>query len=234
MIAIGVANLAAACIGGLPMISEIVRSKANIDNGARTRFSDMWHGIFLLLCVALIPNVLHRIPLAALAAMLIFTGYRLAHPSEFINVYRIGKEQLAIFVTTLIVVLAADLLLGVAAGIALKFLFHIMNGVQPKSLFKPNLDVQDVDQNTSMIVAKDSTVFSNWIPIKRQIETVGLSQKRNLIINVTETRFIDHTVMEKFHAMQKDFEREGLKFELQGLDSLSPLADNPLSARKRA
>ena len=101
IVAVGVGNLCASLVGGLPMISEIVRSKANIDNGARTRFADMWHGVFLLLCVALIPTVLHRIPLAALAAMLVYTGYRLAHPTEFVHVYRIGKEQLAIFVTTL-------------------------------------------------------------------------------------------------------------------------------------
>ena len=106
MIAVGVGNLCAAWVGGLPMISEIVRSKANIDNGARTRFADMWHGLFLLACVALIPTILHRIPLAALAAMLVYTGYRLAHPTEFVHVWRIGKEQLAIFVTTLVMVLA--------------------------------------------------------------------------------------------------------------------------------
>lgn len=129
VIAVGAGNLACAFIGGLPMISEIVRSKANIDNGARTRFADLWHGVFLLLCVALIPTVLHRIPLAALAAMLIYTGFRLTHPREFLHVYEIGKEQLIIFVATLVGVLATDLLIGIAIGIAVKLLIHVINGV---------------------------------------------------------------------------------------------------------
>lgn len=233
IIAVGVANLAAAGVGGLPMISEIVRSKANIDNGARTRFADMWHGVFLLLCVALIPTVLHRIPLAALAAMLVYTGYRLAHPTEFIHVYRIGKEQLAIFVTTLVVVLAEDLLLGVAAGIVLKMIIHVANGVPLKSLFKPYIEVQEVDQSTSLIVARESAVFSNWIPFKRQIENIGLIQKRNLIVDVSDARLVDHSVMEKLEEMERNFSLEGLTFEVRGLDSLQPLANNAHAARKR-
>ena len=233
MIAVGIGNLCASCIGGLPMISEIVRSRANIDNGARTRFADMWHGIFLLLCVALIPTVLHRIPLAALAAMLIYTGYRLAHPTEFIHVYRIGKEQLAIFVTTLMVVLATDLLIGVAVGILLKMMIHMSNGVPVKSLFKPYLEVQNVDENTSLILARESAVFSNWIPFRRQIEQIGLIQKRNLIVDVSNTQLVDHSVMEKLEEMERDFEQEGLTFEVRGLETLQPLADNAVSARKR-
>ncbi len=233
MIAVGVGNLVAACIGGLPMISEIVRSKSNIDNGARTRFADLWHGVFLLLCVALIPTVLHRIPLAALAAMLVYTGYRLTHPAEFRHVYRIGKEQLAIFLTTLLVVLVEDLLLGVAAGILLKLLIHIFNGASLKSLFKPDIEVQEVDGSTSVIVAHESAIFSNWIPFKRQIEEIGLVQRRNLIVDLSDTKLVDHSVMEKLAEMERDFEREGLTFEVRGLDALRPLADNPLAARKR-
>ncbi len=233
IIAVGTANLCASLVGGLPMISEIVRSRANIDNGARTRFADMWHGIFLLLCVALIPTVLHRIPLAALAAMLVYTGSRLAHPNEFIHVYRIGKEQLAIFLTTLVIVLVEDLLVGVAAGIILKMIIHVANGVPLKSLFKPDLEVEEVSADTTMIIAKQSAVFSNWIPFRRQIEEIGLVQRRNLIIDVSNTQLVDSSVMEKLEEMERNFEQEGLKFEVRGLDSLQPFSENAHATRKR-
>jgi MFS superfamily sulfate permease-like transporter len=233
MLAVGVANLGAAMVGGLPMISEIVRSKSNIDNGAKTRFANMWHGIFLLLCVGLIPTILHRIPLAALAAMLVYTGTRLAHPSEFRNVYRIGKEQLLIFVVTLVVVLATDLLIGVAAGIILKMFLHVANGVPLRSFFKAYLDVEDVDENTSRIVARESAIFSNWIPFKRQIEDIGLVQKRNLIVDLSGATLIDASVMEKLEELVHEFEQEGLKLELKGLDELRALSPNVHSARIR-
>ena len=233
IIAVGCGNLCSAMIGGLPMISEIVRSKANIDNGARTRFADMWHGVFLLLCVALVPMVLHRIPLAALAAMLVYTGSRLAHPNEFIHVYRIGKEQLAIFLTTLIIVLVEDLLVGVAAGILLKMIIHVANGVPLKSLFKPYLEVEEVNADTSLIIARESAVFSNWIPFRRQIEQIGLVQRRNLIVDVSNAQLVDHSVMEKLEEMQRDFEQEGLTFEVRGLDTLQPLSLDSHATRKR-
>ncbi|MEY3175744.1 MAG: Bicarbonate transporter BicA [Planctomycetota bacterium] len=233
LLGVGAANLAAAMIGGLPMISEIVRSRANIDNGARTRFANMWHGIFLLLCVGLIPTILHRIPLAALAAMLVYTGTRLAHPNEFFNVYRIGREQLAIFVATLIVVLATDLLIGVAAGVALKTIIHLANGVPLRSFFKAYLEVEDVDDSTSLIIARESAVFSNWIPFRRQIEDVGLVQKRNLILDLSGATMVDAAVMEKLQELQSEFEEAGLKLELRGLDDLRPASASAHAARRR-
>src|SRR3954454_13294762 len=89
LLAVGVANTICASIGALPMISEIVRSKANIDNGARTKYSNLFHGLFLLGFVLLLPSVIRLIPLAALGAMLVYAGFRLAHPREFVNTWKI-------------------------------------------------------------------------------------------------------------------------------------------------
>ncbi len=234
LLAIGVANTAAAAIGGLPMISEIVRSKANVDNGGRTRYANMYHGFFLLAFVAILPGLIHRIPLAALSAMLVFTGFRLASPREFQNVFQTGKEQLFIFISTLLGVLATDLLVGVGIGIAVKFTIHILNGVPLRSLFKPFLDIQKQADGTTLISAHGSAVFSNWIPFKRQIEQIGLVQRTNLTIDLSDTRLVDHSVMEKLHELQEEFEREGLKLELVGLENHQKLSSHEFAARRRS
>ena len=102
LIAVGVGNLLAGLCGGLPMISEIVRSRANIDNGAETSWSNFFHGAFLAAALFLIPGLLNTIPLTVLAAMLLVTAYRLASPKEFAKVFKIGSDQFAIFVVTMV------------------------------------------------------------------------------------------------------------------------------------
>lgn len=233
LLAIGVANTAAAAIGGLPMISEIVRSKANVDNGAQTRFANMFHGLFLMAFVALLPGLIHRIPLAALGAMLVYTGARLASPKEFQNVFRTGKEQLIIFVSTLLGVLATDLLVGVAIGIAVKFTIHALNGVPLRSFFKPFLDVEVLADGSTLITAHRSAVFSNWIPFKRQIEQLGLVQRSNITIDLSDTKLVDHSVMEKLHELQGEFEREGLTLEVIGLDQHQKMSSHEFAARRK-
>lgn len=234
MLAVGVANTLAASIGGLPMISEIVRSKANIDNGARTRFADLWHGLFLLAFVALVPNLIHEIPLAALAAMLVYTGFRLAHPREFLHVYHVGREQLLIFVCTLVGVLATDLLIGILIGICMKFVIHMINGVPLRSFFKPFLDVEEIDEDSYLIRAYGSAVFSNWIPFKRQIEDIGFVQRKNLVIDLSDTKLVDSSVMEKLNEVQRDFEQEGLSLSIIGLDMHHQFSLHDFATRKRS
>ena len=232
LLAVGVANVAAASLGGLPMISEIVRSKANIDNGARTRFADLWHGLFLLAFVALVPWAIHRIPLSALAAMLVYTGFRLASPREFINVFKIGSEQLLIFVATIVGVLATDLLVGVGIGIALKFVIHALNGVPLSSFFKPFLKVTTVDDRTVQIDAGGSAVFSNWIPFRRQIVQLGLAQGNDVIVNLAGAKVVDSNVMEKLEALGHDFEQAGLRLDVVGLESHRGTSAHPHATRR--
>jgi MFS superfamily sulfate permease-like transporter len=230
-LAVGIANTLCALVGAAPMISEIVRSRANLDNGARTRFGNMWHGVFLLSFVALAPALIGLIPIAGLTAMLIYTGYRLAHPHEFKHMLEIGAEQLAVYVTTIVAVLATDLLVGIAVGMALELFIHVVQGVPLRSLFKPKLELQEVEQGKWRIEARHAAVFSNWIPLRRQIEKIRRDGK-HLEIDLSGTRLVDHTVMCKLHEIQREFERESLMFEVTGLDSHKPRSKHRLAARR--
>jgi len=233
LVAVGVANVVAASIGGLPMISEIVRSKANIDNGARTRFADFWHGVFLLAFVAILPGLVGSMPLAALAAMLVYTGMRLASPHEFISIYRIGREQLLIFGATLVGVLATDLLVGVIFGVGVKFAIHLLNGLSPRTMFKPFLEVFEIDERTVRVDARGSAVFTNWIPFRRQLREIGLERGVDVIVNLEGTRLVDHSVMEGLGELQDEFARAGRTLEVVGLESHRALSGHPLATRKR-
>ncbi|HLQ44397.1 MAG TPA: SulP family inorganic anion transporter, partial [Planctomycetaceae bacterium] len=158
----------------------------------------------------------------------------LAHPREFMHVYHIGKEQLLIFVCTLVGVLATDLLIGILIGIAVKFTIHFINGVPLKSFFKPFLDVEEAGDKTYRVVAHGSAVFSNWIPFKRQLEDIGLAKGNNLIIDLSDTQLVDSSVMEKLHEMQRNFEQEGLSLTISGLDMHRQLSVHEHAARKRS
>jgi MFS superfamily sulfate permease-like transporter len=98
----GSGNMISSFLGGLPIIAEVVRSSANATNGAKTRWANFFHDTFLLIFVVFLGQIIHQIPLAALAAILMVTGYRLASPKEFRKTYKAGKEQLLIFVATII------------------------------------------------------------------------------------------------------------------------------------
>jgi MFS superfamily sulfate permease-like transporter len=171
--------------------------------------------------------------LAALAAMLVYTGSRLASPAEFINVWRIGREQIVIFASTIVGVLATDLLVGVLIGVGVKFVIHAMNGLPLVTIFKPFLEVRVIDDNTVQIDAVGSAVFSNWIPFRGQIEKLGLLERNNVIVNLEGTRLVDHSVLEKLHELEDDFLQAGLRLDVVGLEGHRPLSKHPFATRKR-
>ncbi|MBZ0098393.1 MAG: SulP family inorganic anion transporter, partial [Taibaiella sp.] len=120
----GLGNMIAGLIGGLPMTSVIVRSSANIQAGAKSKLSTIIHGTLLIVCVALIPTVLNLIPKASLAAILIFTGYKLCNPKTFVHFWREGgATQFIPFAATAIGVVTLDLLKGVGIGLTFSIIF---------------------------------------------------------------------------------------------------------------
>jgi MFS superfamily sulfate permease-like transporter len=233
LLAVGVANLASAAIGGLPMISEIVRSRANIDNGAKSKWANAFHGLFLFVAVLLCASLIRMIPRAALAAMLVYTGFRLAHPREFLHVYKIGREQLVVFVGTIVAVLATDLLVGILIGVGIELLIHFINGVPLKSILFANSEVRQLDEKTWLICPTDAAVFSNWLAIRSRIERFGMAQEMNVTVDLSNTKIVDHTVMHKLTELRREFSQRGLELNIVGLDSHMAISRHPSAARLR-
>jgi MFS superfamily sulfate permease-like transporter len=230
-LAIGVGNLLAALVGGLPMISEIVRSRANTDNGARTRFANFFHGLFLLLFVASVPWLIHRIPMAALGAMLVYTGIRLASPSEFIGIYRRGRGQFLVFVVTLVAVLGTDLLKGIAIGIAAEFVMHLLNYWPVRTLFFSDVWIENTNEKTCVVHVRNAAVFSNWISLRRRMLEIDPALDVNL--DFSETYLVDHTVMEKLHELEKEFAEAGRQLHIIGLENHQKSSEHPAAARRK-
>jgi MFS superfamily sulfate permease-like transporter len=232
LLAIGIGNTAAGLIGGLPMISEIVRSSANVNNGGKTRWANFWHGLLILAVLALVPNLLHYIPRAALGAMLVVTGARLAAPREFLHMLHIGKEQLVVFLVTIVVTVVEDLLWGIIAGIAAKLLLHIMRGAPLATLFKPSIVVEDIDPRTVRLTVQRAALFSNYIGLKRVIDTVDPT--RNIVIDFSTAHLVDHSTMQYMHETAAEFAHAGRSFTITGLERHRPDSDHPSATRRLA
>lgn len=229
LLVVGIGNLLSAVIGGLPMISEIVRSKANIDAGAESRSANFFHGLFLLGFVSLVPDLLHRIPLAALAAMLVYTGARLASPHEFRHARELGLDQLALFLTTLLVTLATDLLVGVGVGLALKVVLHIARGTPIRSFFNTDVDIERTNDVLQLRI-RPAAIFASLIKVRRALEHMP-AEIRKVVIDLREVRLVDHTFLERLHGMAGEWPNTTL--ELVGLDELHPASRHPRAARRR-
>lgn len=230
LFAVGVGNLISSCIGGLPMISEIVRSKANIDAGATSKYSNFFHGLLLLGFVALLPHVLHLIPLAALAAMLVFVGMRLASPAEFLHMKELGRDQLAIFLTTMIVTLATDLLLGVAAGLLLSFGLNVARGATARSLMRADVEARRSEQELVFIV-RGSAGFRALMQVRELAGELPMSV-RKVSIDLSEANVVSSTFLERLDGIAEEWEYAQL--ELVGLERLRSASQHRHANRWRS
>jgi carbonic anhydrase len=187
----GIGNIVSGLIGGLPITQVIVRSSANINAGGRTKNATIIHGVILLLSVVAIPFLLNFIPLSALAAILLMVGYKLAKPSIFIAMYKNSRLQFIAFMTTIVAIVATDLLKGVFIGLVVAIFFILRrNFMNPSKLSKENIDGVDV----YTLTLSEETTFINKASIAKTLDDIPANSK--LIIDGEKSFFISADVLE--------------------------------------
>lgn len=225
LFAVGIGNCVCGLLGGLPMISEVVRSYANMSYGAKTKFANFFHGAFLLLYVALLTKVIHLIPISALSGVLCVTGYRLAAPKHFVELKKIGIEQLVVFIVTIVATLKTDLLIGVTLGILTEFVLSMSLGAIPLAIFKSKFKIT---KNSNQVHLKCPKVCS-FVNVMTFKKITSRTKEKSLLIDFSETYFVDHTFMKEIMDIKDDDTKKSIT--LIGLERLSIRGEDRASLR---
>jgi MFS superfamily sulfate permease-like transporter len=190
----GGGNIVAGLLGGIPVTSVIVRSSANVDAGAESRLSTILHGCWLLLSVILIPVILNLIPLSALAAVLIATGYKLCKPALFRQRYAQGWGQFIPFVCTVVAILFTDLLIGILIGLLIGFAFVIARNFRPV--------ISHVESgDASLVRARRNLYFIHKYELQKIL--VGIPDGQDVLIDLTAASYVDLDNLEIINAFIK-------------------------------
>lgn len=197
LVAQGIGNITAGLIGGLPMTSVIIRSSVNINAGGRTKLSAILHGVLLILCLVSVPQWLNEIPLAALAAILITTGFKLASPVLFRQMWREGTRQFLPFMMTIAAILVTDLLIGVLLGLGITILFILHSNLR-----RPLRRI--VEKHTSgdvlRIVLANQVSFLNRATIEKTLH--GVPRGGHVLIDARSTDYIDPDIRDLISDFQ--------------------------------
>ena len=206
----GIANIASGLIGGLPVAAVIVRSTANVAAGARTKASAFLHGLFLLFAVLFLATLMNRIPLAALASILIFVGFKLAHPSIFKRMFRLDKSQYLPFVITIVAILLSSLITGVVVGL-LAGVFFVL-----KANYHSAIEIGREGSAYKIALNREVT-FVNKARLSHILER--LPKGAEVILDGEHVGFIDHDVLEVIRDFERSAPLRGIRLREQGFDT---------------
>ena len=212
LLAQGAGNIVSGLLGGLPMTAVIVRSSANVNAGARTKTSAVLHGFWLLLSFLFIPMVINLIPLSCLAAILLVTGYKLARIALFTHMWHKGLNQFIPFVVTIVAVLLTDLLIGVGIGMMVG-IFYILR-TNMKNPYFYHIE-RNGDQKVIRIKLSEEVSFLNKAAI--QVTLTSIPESSHVIIDGTNSRYIDVDVLEIIHNYKHNAFTKGIIVELQNV-----------------
>ena len=233
--ALGIATGISGFFGGLNVVTVIARSSVNVNNGGNNRSANFFHAAFLVVFILLFAKQIQKIPMPALAAILVYTGYRLATPENLFRIYKIGKEQAIIFLTTLIATLLTSLTTGILLGILTTLLVHVFlnkSGVLfSRNWLKPNVLMYLEEETGNYYVSvKNFCTFLNFFKLKAKLDEIPPSE--HAIIDFSLCEFVDHTVMEGLNDYSRSFSRQGGFFEIIGLDVHEAKTEHPFAIRK--
>jgi MFS superfamily sulfate permease-like transporter len=210
----GIGNILSGLIGGLPMTSVIVRTTANINAGAKTKFSAIVHGLMLLLTVILIPGILNLIPMASLAAILLMIGWKLASPKVFKHMWQSGMQQFVPFIITVIAVVFTDLLKGVGIGLVVSVFYILKGNMQLAYRFSKN---KYHEGETIHIDLAQEVSFLNKAALKQTLSDLPSNSK--VVIDAGNTVYIDFDILQlirdftQFGAVERNIKLELINFK---------------------
>lgn len=234
--ALGLATIGSGFLGGLNVVTVIARSSVNVNNGGTNRSSNFFHAAFLVIFILLFSTQLTRIPLPALMAILVYTGYKLASPENIKKIFSIGREQLVIFFVTLILTLKVGLITGILSGVLVTFLIHIFINKSfslfARNVLKPNVLMYKEEDSAGnyYVSVKHFCSFLNYYRLKEKLNAVPENQ--DIIVDFSLCDFVDHTVMENLNNYQELFSKRGGHFEVVGLDLHDTDSKHPFALRR--
>jgi MFS superfamily sulfate permease-like transporter len=214
LLAQGAGNLLNGLVGGMPITAVIVRSSANINSGAKSKMSAVFHGVLLLLSVLIIPNLLNLIPLASLAAILLVIGYKLAKVSLFKSMFKLGWDQFLPFLITILGIIFFDLLKGIGMGMIVGIVYILMRNYKNSHFFK---DSREADESTVHIILAEEVSFLNKGSLIKTLKHVGDNKK--VIIDGSNSKIIDYDVIEVIRDFQTNARDRNITVEVINVDN---------------
>ncbi len=198
----GIGNVLCGLVGALPMTGVIVRSSANVNAGGQTRGSTIMHGAWLLLFIVLLPSVLTMVPIAALGALLVYTGFKLLNIKQIKELYQTSWSEFAIYTTTIVLIVSFDLLIGVVAGIVLSAIKLLVTFTR----FEADLVVNDEEQ-TAQLRLNGAATFLRLPILAARLEEIP--DGADLHIDLTNLTYVDHACFETLIDWAKQHEKSG-------------------------
>jgi len=218
---IGLSTMISGFLGGLPIISVIIRSTVNIHNGAKTKWSNMYQGLLLLLFIVVLSPVMRQVPLCAFAILLVHTGFKLASPAVFKQVYNQGIEQLVFFLATMIMTLYSNLLVGLLGGSLLVLVTHILLARIPvpqffKLVYSSRTRIISLPDGSFILKVRGIANFLGIIKVDKLVANIPADA--NINIDLSETRLVDMSYMDYIVEFLNKQRESGGKVFISGLD----------------